>query len=215
MKNEFPYRYIAIEGNIGAGKTTLCNMMAEDYDCSLILEEFADNPFLSSFYQDPDRYAFPVELFFMTERYKQLQQNLAQQSLFDQLMVSDYSFIKTLLFAQINLGAEELRLFQRLYNILNATFKTPDLLVYLHRSVEDLLSNIKHRGRSFEQQIEPEYLERIQNAYFNYIKSVTDIPVLVLYVDQTKFWENRDEYEAIVATIQQPYSTRIHHIKLF
>lgn len=211
----FPYRYIAIEGNIGAGKTTLCNMLAEDYGCSLILEEFADNPFLSNFYQDPERYAFPVELFFMTERHKQLQQYLAQQSLFEELIVSDYFFVKTLLFAQINLQAEEFRLFQRLYHILNTTFQKPDLLVYLHRSVDDLLNNIKHRGRAFEQQIQPNYLERIQNAYFSYIRSVTDIPVLILYIDQVKFWENRDEYETIVSSIQQPHLPRIHHLKLF
>ncbi|NJL74518.1 MAG: deoxynucleoside kinase [Saprospiraceae bacterium] len=216
MKNkDFPYSYIAIEGNIGAGKTTLCQMMAEQYACKLILEQFTDNPFLPFFYQNPERYAFPVELFFMTERHKQLQQNLPQQSLFETLTVSDYFFVKTLLFAQNNLSNEEFRLFQRLFNILNATFTHPDLLVYLHRSVDDLLFNIKQRGRAFEQQISKSYLEQIQGVYFSYLKSITDIPVLILYMDGIRFWENPDQFQTIVQALQQPYLPRIYHLNLF
>jgi deoxyadenosine/deoxycytidine kinase len=215
IEPNFPYHYIAIEGNIGAGKTTLCNMIAEEYQCTPILEEFVDNPFLAHFYNDPERYAFPVELFFMTERYKQLQQQLAQQNLFQDTIIADYFFAKTSLFAQVNLSTEEFRLFQRLYGILNMQFKKPDLLVYLHRSVENLLENIKHRGRAFEQQIQSDYLRQIQNAYLNYLKSITNIPVLILYVEGIAFWENTEHYEAIVNVIKEKHLPRVHHINLF
>ena len=120
------HQFLIIEGNIGAGKTTLSQMLAEDFGFKLLLEEFADNPFLPHFYQNPDRYAFPVELFFMTERHKQLQQELAQRDLFQEGIVADYIFYKTLLFARNNLNTEEYRLFQRLFNILNAAFPKPD-----------------------------------------------------------------------------------------
>jgi len=166
MTETLPYKYIAIEGNIGAGKTTLCNMLHKDFNCRLILEQFADNPFLPYFYENQERYAFPVELFFMTERHKQLQENLSQRDLFQQMIVADYFFIKTLLFAKNNLSDEEYRLFQRLFHILNSTFPKPELIVYLHRSVDNLIENIKARGRSYEQEIAPSYLLEIQNTYF-------------------------------------------------
>ena len=213
--NPFPYKYIAIEGNIGAGKTTLSNMIAQNHGAKLILEQFTDNPFLPHFYENPERHAFPVELFFMTERHKQLQENLSQPSLFQQLTISDYFFVKTLLFAQNNLSQEEYRLFQRLFHILNATFPKPDLLVYLHRSVDNLLENIKHRGREFEQKISPEYLKEIQAAYFNYFKNVSDIPVLILYIEGSEFWNKEEEYQKIIDTIQQQHAPGVSHINLF
>ncbi|MEM9887815.1 MAG: deoxynucleoside kinase [Bacteroidota bacterium] len=209
------YRYIAIEGNIGAGKTTLCKMLEADYNYQLVLEQFTDNPFLPSFYQNPERYAFPVELFFMTERHKQLQSHFAKPNLFQNTTISDYFFMKTLLFAQNNLQAEEFRLFQRLFHVLNTTFPKPDLLVYLHRSVEDLLRNIKNRGRAYEQQISADYLAQIQGAYFNYLKSITDIPVLILYVDGIEFWRNKEQYQTIVTCIAQPHLPRVYHLDLF
>ena len=211
MNHPFPHQYIAIEGNIGAGKTTLCRMLEQDYQCRLILEEFSDNPFLPHFYDNPERYAFPVELFFMTERHKQLQQ-LAQQDLFQQLIVSDYFFIKTLLFARNNLNAEEYRLFQRLFHILNATFPKPDLLVYLHRSVPDLLTNIHNRGRSYEQDIQAEYLESLQQAYFNFFRSSPEQPILILEVEQVSFWKNESAYNRIKELIAKTYPPGIHRI---
>jgi len=209
------YRYIAIEGNIGAGKTTLCKMLEADHSCRLILEQFTDNPFLPSFYQNPERYAFPVELFFMTERHKQLQEHFAAPDLFQNFTVSDYFFVKTLLFAQNNLKSEEFRLFQRLFHILNATFPKPDMIVYLHRSVEDLLKNIQHRGREYEQQISADYLAKIQAAYLNYLKNITDIPVLILYMDGIHFWKDRGAYDKIVDCISQQHLPRVHHLDLF
>jgi len=207
-----PYQYIAIEGNIGAGKTTLCHQLFETYNCRLILEQFADNPFLPFFYENSERYAFPVELFFMTERQKQLQENLAQGSLFQDFIVADYFFIKTLLFAKNNLNAEEYRLFQRLFNILNATFPKPDLLVFLHRPVEVLLENIKNRGRDYEQEISGEYLQDIQNTYFEYFRSEGSIPILVIDVERLDFLRDPSHYQMVIEALGKTYPPGIHHV---
>jgi deoxyguanosine kinase len=210
----FPHQFIAIEGNIGAGKTTLAQMMSDDFNARLILEQFSDNPFLPFFYENPERYAFSVELFFMTERHKQLQENLAQQDLFQQLILSDYFFIKTLLFAQNNLSQEEYRLFQRLFQILNATFPKPDLLVYLHRPVDDLLTNIRNRGREYEQDIQSDYLLSIQTAYFNYFKANPHLPILIIDVEKADFWNQTDYYEQILSYIKETYPKGIHRVKV-
>lgn len=212
----FPYKFIAIEGNIGAGKTTLSRMIHEESNCKLILEQFTDNPFLPFFYEDPTRYSLPVELFFMTERHKQLQKELSQSELFSEFIVSDYYFIKTLLFAKNNLNEEEYRLFKRLFNVLNSTFPEPELIVYLYRSVDNLLANIKNRGRDFEQSIKGEYLDSIQKAYLNYFKSIENIPVLVIDVEGSKFWESKDEYEAIKSLIAKgDYKKGMNYISLY
>lgn len=208
-----PYEFIAIEGNIGAGKTTLSRMLSEQFDTRLILEQFTDNPFLPFFYEHQERYAFPVELFFMTERHKQLQEDLSQASLFQQTLIADYFFIKTLLFARNNLNQEEYRLFQRLFHILNASFRKPDLLVYLHRSVDILLDNIKSRGRSFEQDISPEYLLQLQNMYFDYFKMETDIPILIINLEDSNFQDNSDDYNRLLELLSRPYSKGTHHIQ--
>ena len=140
------YNFIAIEGNIGAGKTTLCHQMADRFGCALVLEQFTDNPFLPPFYEQPERYAFPVELFFMTERHKQLQRSLLNQDLFREFTVADYAFIKTLLFARKNLPEDEFRLFHKMFTVLNQSFPKPDIMVYFHRNVDILLENISQRG---------------------------------------------------------------------
>lgn len=210
--SQIPYHYIAIEGNIGAGKTTLCHQLLERYNCRLILEQFADNPFLPFFYENPERYAFPVELFFMTERQKQLQENLAQGSLFEDFIVADYFFIKTLLFAKNNLNAEEYRLFQRLFNILNATFPKPDLLVFLHRPVPSLLANIKKRGRAYEQDISAAYLQNIQNTYFEYFRTENSIPILIIDVEHLDFLNDKKHLDMVVETLGKKYSAGVHHV---
>ena len=210
----FPYQFIAIEGNIGAGKTTLSKMLAADYDCRLILEQFTDNPFLPPFYEQPERYAFPVELFFMTERHKQLQGELAQQTLFQQSIIADYFFLKTLLFAQNNLQSDEYRLFQRLFNILNATFPKPDLLVYLHRSVDTLMKNIQKRGRAYEKDISAQYLLQIQNAYFDFFKTNTQVPILVIDIDSADFVDNKGDYQKLKEFLQQSYTVGLHRTKI-
>lgn len=213
--NTFPHKFIAIEGNIGAGKTTFSQMLARDHGAKLILEQFTDNPFLPYFYKNPDRYALQVELFFMAERHKQLQELLSQRSLFDDLLVADYFFIKTLLFAKNNLADDEWGLFQRLFQVFNSTFRRPDLLVYLHRPVEDLMNNIRNRGREYEKDITPEYLANIQKAYFDYFRTVTDIPVLIIDVEGVDFWNNDAYYQQLVELVQdEDYTLGVQRRKI-
>lgn len=190
--------FIAIEGNIGAGKTTLANRLAADYNRRLILEEFSDNPFLPPFYREPERYAFPVELFFMAERHKQLQAELAQADLFTNGVIADYIFVKTLLFARNTLPGEEFRLFSRLFKVMDAGFPNPDLIVYLHRPVEALQANIAKRGREYEREMKDEYLKSVQEAYFNYFGSQKEVPVLVLELGDLNFAEDENVLQRIV-----------------
>ena len=210
MSKNFPHTFIAIEGNVGAGKTTFCQMMEHDFGCKLILEQFTDNPFLPLFYEHPERYAFPVELFFMTERHKQLQEMLTQGELFSETIIADYFLIKTLLFAKNNLKDEEFRLFQRLFQVLNSTFRKPDLLVYLHRPVDDLMRNIQNRGREMESGIRPEYLQQIQQAYFDYFKTHSNLPVLVLNLESVNFWEEASTYQAMIGLLREHYEPGVH-----
>ncbi len=218
MKNaqapEAQYNFIAIEGNIGAGKTTLCHQLAARFGCDLVLEQFTDNPFLPPFYEQPERYAFPVELFFMTERHKQLLEHFSQPDLFRSFTVADYFFVKTLLFAKNNLSEEEFRLFQRLFSVLNATFPKPDLLLYLHRPVEVLLKQIKKRGRDIEQQISPAYLTEIQDAYFDYLKTETETPVLILELGDADFQGDLAAFEAIVQVMTTQHAPGTQFLKL-
>lgn len=202
--------FIAIEGNIGAGKTTLCHRLAERSGCALVLEQFTDNPFLPPFYEQPERYAFPVELFFMTERHKQLLEHFARPDLFRTFTVADYFFVKTLLFAKNNLNEEEFRLFQRLFAVLNATFPKPDLLLYLHRPVEVLLRQIQQRGRDIERNISPVYLEEIQNAYFEYLKMETETPVVILDVGDADFQRDDAVFEQILTIVQEDFGNGLH-----
>ncbi len=210
MKKDIPHRFIAIEGNIGTGKTTLCQKISVDFGAKLILEQFTDNPFLPLFYQNQERYAFPVELFFMTERHKQLQGELSQQDLFSSTTIADYYFVKTLLFAKNNLKDEEFRLFQRLFNVLNNTFIEPDLLVYLHRPVDELLKNITGRNRAIEKDISEEYLSKIQNAYLEFFKNQTRLPVLILNIEGMNFRDNHSDYQMIIDAISEIYPVGTH-----
>lgn len=214
-KIEIPYNYISIEGNIGAGKTTFCKMLADEYNCDLILEQFANNPFLPFFYEDPDRYAFTVELFFMTERHKQLQKTLLSPSLFSPFKIADYSFIKTLLFARKNLGEEEYRLFSKLYHILNASFPEPELLVYFHRDVKILQKNIQSRDRSYEKNITDEYLLKIQNSYFEYFRNIVSFPVLIIDLKDIDFITNPLQYEELKKLLSKKYRPGIHRYSLW
>ena len=212
--NPFPYNFIAIEGNIGAGKTTFCEMLSQDYNCRLVLEQFTDNPFLPLFYESPERYAFPVELFFMTERHKQLQAAFAVVDMFTPLSISDYFFLKTRLFAKNNLSTEEFRLFSSLFEVLNASFPKPDLLVYLHRSVNDLMSNIQKRGRTYETDIAADYLLNIQNVYFEYFRTETNLPIVIIEVEGIDFINNRSFYEDIVEILKTPFSKGVHRLRV-
>ncbi len=213
--NNLPYNFIAIEGNIGAGKTTFCELLSRDFNCRLILEQFTDNPFLPLFYDQPERYAFPVELFFMTERHKQLQAAFSSGAdLFTPLSIADYFFLKTLLFAKNNLNDEEFRLFQRLFEVLNSTFPKPDILVYLHRSVEDVMRNIKKRGRTFETDISSEYLTGIQNVYFEYFRTETELPILIIDVEDIDYLTDTDAYQKLVNILHEKYDKGVHRFSL-
>lgn len=205
------YNYITIEGNIGAGKTTLANRLAKHYGAKLILEEFADNPFLPKFYEKPQQYAFPLELFFMAERYKQLKDMLQTQDMFSQLVVSDYLFIKSLLFAKINLKEEEYNLYQKLFDIINPQLVQPDLLIFLNAPISKLQQNIRTRNRSYEQQIADEYLGNVHDMYMQYIKQH---PVRTLMVDTTKvdFMKNPASFELLLQALEKEYAPGIHYL---
>jgi len=214
MKISIPYKYICVEGNIGSGKTTFVEMIRQEYDCEMILEEFQDNPFLPYFYQDKDRYAFSVELFFMTERYKQLQRQLLSQGLFQQFTIADYSFVKSLLFAKNNLIEEEYRLFQKMWNVLNAPFPKPDILIYFHRDIKVLRKLIDKRGRSYEKMIEGSYLQQIQDTYFEYFRNILTFPVVVIDLNELDFVKERKSYDAIKHIMASKYLPGVHRISL-
>lgn len=182
------YRYIAIEGNIGSGKTTLAHQLAAHYNAQLVLEAFQDNPFLEKFYKEPERYAFPLELSFLADRYQQLKNTLPQQDLFAQGIVSDYIFPKTKLFARNNLNDTEFELFARIADMLKLELAKPDLLIYLHCAVPKLQENIKKRGRSFEQNIQDNYLENLDAAYQTFLNT-EQIRTLIVDVNQVDLRE--------------------------
>jgi len=211
---ELPYRHICIEGNIGSGKTTLVEMMSGEFNGQKILEEFEDNPFLQLFYKNPERYALTVELFFMTERFKQLQKTTAGPDLFSNHIFSDFCFIKTLLFARKNLENEEYKMFNMLFSVLNKSFPNPDLLVYIHRDTNHLLENIKSRGRVYEQEITDKYLKSIQDSYFEYLRNITSFPVLILDLKNIDFQRNQSNYETVKFLISKKYTPGVHRISV-
>lgn len=189
-------------------------MVQKQFNCRLILEEFDDNPFLPFFYEDPERYGFTVELFFMTERYKQLQRNLLNQDLFTDFTIADYSFIKTLLFASKNLQDEEYRMFQKMYSVLSSNFPTPDLMVYFHRSPSQLLKNIGHRGREYEANISDSYLTDIQQSYFEYFRNVTSYPIVIIDLHDVDFVHEPKYYDLLLSLFRKEYRPGVHRISL-
>ncbi len=214
MSVTFPYSYMCIEGNIGSGKTSFANRIREEYNCELILEDFQNNPFLPLFYEDKDRYAFSVELFFMTERYKQLQRQLLHKNMFSQFTMADYSFVKSLLFAKNNLIEEEYRLFVKLWNVLSSSFPKPDILVYFHRDIATLRQFIIKRGREYEMLIEDSYLQKIQDTYFEYFRNILTFPVLIIDLNTIDFMEDSNHYEAIKQIIASKYNPGVHRVSL-
>ncbi len=197
------FNYIAIEGNIGAGKTTLATKLAEDCNAKLILERFADNPFLPKFYKDQSRYAFPLEMSFLADRYQQLSDDLAQFDLFKDFVVADYHIFKSLIFAKVTLQEDEFRLYKTMFDIIYKEMTKPDLYVYLYQNTARLLQNIKKRGRSYEQEISAEYLEKINQGYLDYIKTQTDLNVLIIDVSELDFIKNQADYVLVLEKIQQ------------
>ena len=194
--------FIAIEGNIGAGKTTLANKIAEDYNGKLVLERFADNPFLPKFYEDQGRYAFPLEMSFLADRYQQFTDDTSQFDLFKNFMVSDYDIYKSLIFAQVTLQKDEFNLYRKLFNLMYKEVKKPRIYVYLYQSTERLLENIKNRGRAYEQSIEPAYLDKINKGYFDFFKSYPEQNTLIIDVGELDFVSRLEDYNTIIDRIK-------------
>ncbi|HET6724297.1 MAG TPA: deoxynucleoside kinase [Chitinophagaceae bacterium] len=207
------YHFITIEGNIGAGKTTLSHLLSRHYNARLVLEEFADNPFLPKFYENPKLYAFPLELFFMAERYKQLKDLIQQKDLFQNITISDYLFTKCLLFAKVNLPEDEFRLYQRLFEIIHQQLIQPDLLIYLHTPVSRLQQNIKKRNRSYEQNIPDEYLFNIQETYTHYIKQ-HNIKTLFIDASNADFLGNEKHLKVVIDALDKDYENGQHYLTL-
>ncbi len=195
------YNYVVIEGNIGAGKTTLATRISEQFNARLILEHFADNPFLPKFYNDPEKYSFPLELSFLASRYKQLKEELVPQDLFRAFTVADYYFMKSLVFAASTLTGDEYNLYRQIFYIIYGSLPKPDIFVYLHLSPERLLQNIEKRGRNYEKSITKEYLQKIQESYFTFFRQNPDNKFLVIDIENIDFVANENHYSKIVDTI--------------
>ncbi len=209
------YDFIVIEGNIGAGKTSLAKKIAEDFNAKLVLERFAENPFLPKFYQSPERYAFQVEVTFLIDRYQQLIDDLQYLELFKNFVVSDYYFSKSLIFAKNTLDEAEFQLYRNIYTIIYKNIPKPDLYVYLHVGVPRLLQNIQKRGRPYEKNIQPDYLEQLQKGYFEYFNQQSDFTFLIIDTNNIDFVENKEDYEKILDTIfKHKYQKGINFVKL-
>jgi deoxyadenosine/deoxycytidine kinase len=195
------YNYVVIEGNIGAGKTTLAARIADQFNAHLVLEHFADNPFLPKFYRDPEKYSFPLELSFLASRYKQLKEELVPQDLFKSFSIADYYFMKSLVFASSTLTGDEYNLYRQIFYIIYGSLPKPDIYVYLHLSTERLLENIERRGREYEKSITREYLRKIENSYFSFFKQNPENKYLVLDVNNLDFVSNESHYSKVIDAI--------------
>jgi deoxyadenosine/deoxycytidine kinase len=197
-----PYRFVVIEGNIGAGKTSLATRISQDYNSSLILERFADNPFLPKFYKNQERYAFPVEMSFLADRYNQLKKELGSgPDMFSRFVVSDYYFMKSLIFAANTLSGDEYSLYSQLFHIIYSSLPKPDLYVYLHQDPENLLINIWNRGREYESAITAEYLKKIQAGYFDFFRQETGIRIVIIDSRKLDFVNRNEDYRIVLQTL--------------
>lgn len=197
------YKYIAIEGNIGSGKTTLATKIAEDFNAKLILEQFSDNPFLPKFYKNPKQYGFTLEMSFLTERYQQMREQLAQTDLFKEFVVSDYDIFKSLIFSKVTLTDDEFMLYRKLFYILYSQIIKPDLYVFLYQNTDRLIENIKKRGREYEQNISPDYLKKIHYGYLDFIQKNAAINSLIIDVTDLDFVQHYTHYEYIIEKIRE------------
>jgi deoxyadenosine/deoxycytidine kinase len=206
------YNFISIEGIIGSGKTSLATLLAEEHNAQLLLEEFADNPFLPSFYKEKERFAFPLEMSFLAERYHQQAKVVPTPNLFQKVTISDYIFAKCLIFAKTNLSGHELKLYQEFFNITTQRIRKPELILYLHLSPDNALDNIAKRGRDYEQSITPDYLNEIQSNYFEYFKQKNDVPILLIDTNEIDFVNCSQDYKKINALLNKEYEKGIHRI---
>lgn len=209
---KIPYNYIVVEGSIGAGKTTLSTMLAQDFNAELVLERFADNPFLEKFYKDPEHYAFPVEMTFLMDRYQQLKELLTARDLFTDFVIGDYFIDKCLLFSKNNLSKDEFSLFKTVFDTIAGFLPKPDLILYLYTKPDRLLKQIAKRNRSFEKDITAEYLNDIQEKYLTYFRENQQIPILLVDTEELDFVENPADYQRFKELIATQYEAGIHRI---
>lgn len=195
------YNYVVIEGNIGAGKTTLAGKIADQFNAQLILEHFADNPFLPKFYTDPEKYSFPLELSFLASRYKQLKEEVMPQNLFKSFTVADYYFMKSLIFAASTLSGDEYNLYRQIFYIIYGSLPRPDIYVYLHLNPDRLMYNIKLRGRNYEKSISIDYLQKIQESYFNFFRQDRENKYLIIDINNIDFVANATHYSKVIDAI--------------
>lgn len=207
-----PYNYIVIEGCIGAGKTTLAKMIGSEYSAEQVLEQFNENPFLAKFYADPVHYAFPVEMTFLMERYRQLKKLLSERDLFTDFVIGDYFIDKCVIFSRNNLLPDEYNLYRSVFDVLSSYLPKPDIILYLYNDIPRLLRNIAGRGREYERNISADYLEHIQQSYLTYFKEHADMPVLLLEASKLDFVKDQGDYDKIKALIETSYPAGIHRI---
>jgi len=208
------YQLVAIEGNIGAGSTSLSTMLSRQCDATLVLEEYVENPFLPKFYVEPERYAFHTEVYFLLDRCKQLKKVQQSLNISEKLHISDYLFNKSLLYAKVNLSETEYLLFEKMFHEMISFLPKPELIVYLHTTAPQLLKKIQQRGRTFEQEMQCEYLQSVEDEYFEYFKTQKDVPILIIHNDNIDFVNNAAHYEQICKWLEQPYEIGVHHLKL-
>ena len=207
------YNYIVIEGNIGAGKTSLARLLADKFNARLILERLNENPFLPGFYTNPEKYSFSLELSFLAERYHQLNNELHNRDLFQPLTITDYYLMKSLIFSRTNLSEDEYQLYRKIFNIISNNMVKPDLYVYLHLSLDHLIRNIKNRGRHFEQKIQKDYLVKIQEGYMDFFKQQKDLPIVMIDANDLDFCNKVSDFEKIAEIIfEKDYPAGINKV---
>ena len=208
------YPYIAIEGNIGAGKTVLAQKLASEFDAELILEEFSDNPFLEKFYRTPEEYSFQTEVAFLVSRFKQLQQRMASVNIFKPRLIADYFFQKSLVFASINLKADELNLFHQLYSIFSRQLRHPDLILYLHRNVGYLRNHIQNRGRIYELKLSDDYLLQIEQNYRQFFRQSPDLRIVFVELQGADFIDNRKTFKELLKIVSVNWNKGLSYVEL-
>lgn len=206
------YNFIAIEGCIGAGKSTLTQLLSKYYACASQFENFEENPYLENFYKNPDQHAFPLELYFMAERYKQQKNIIESINLFNSKLISDYGFFKSLVFANITLKEDELQLFKMLYNIIYPQIKYPDIILYLYKDIEKLQQNIQKRGRKYEEAISSNYLTQLNNAYISYFKQQSNSTIVIINTNNLDFKENKKDFQFIIDILNHRFDKKINYL---